>query len=215
MNTKHVPRPSAAQRLGQRSLDLVGAATLLLVTLPIWPLIAAAVKLTSRGPILFRQTRIGLGGKEFAMLKFRTMLEGTDSFVRSDPAVWKAYVANDHKLPAEFNRFTPVGRKLRRWSLDEFPQLINVLRGDMSLVGVRPIEATQLAEREAKSRALYTSLRPGLTGLWQVEGRATVRSAERATLDDHYVCTRSLLGDMALLCRTPLAVLRPTQHKHW
>jgi len=215
MNTNHVPRPSLSQRFGQRSLDLIGAAVLLLFTLPLWPLIAAAVKLTSRGPVLFRQQRVGLGGQEFTMLKFRTMLDGTDSYVRSDPTVWAAYVANDHKLPAEFNRFTPIGRKLRRWSLDELPQLINVLRGDMSLVGVRPIESTQLEEREAKSRALYVSLRPGLTGLWQVEGRATVRSAERATLDDRYVCTRSVLGDIALLCRTPLAVLRPTQHKHW
>ena len=136
------------------------------------------------------------------------MADGTHDKIRSDPTLWLAYVENDHKLPPQYAQFTRAGVLLRRLSLDELPQLINIVQGDMSLVGVRPVEQTQLDFRPEASQRLYKVLRPGLTGLWQVEGRSAVEHPDRVALDDRYVLSQSLLTDIKLLCRTPLAVWR-------
>lgn len=194
--------------LFKRSVDVIVAALTLALVAPIFILIGALVAVTSRGPILFRQERVGMKGISFTILKFRTMQHGTYERVCNDPDLWREYIANDHKLPAHLSRTTFAGKWLRKLSLDELPQLINVLRGEMSLVGIRPIERTQLELRPIESQRLYEVFRPGLTGLWQVEGRSGVKHDGRVQLDDRYVVTWTVLFDLQLLLRTPIAVLK-------
>ena len=183
--------------------------TLLVVASPILAVIAMAVRLTSRGPVLFRQERVGADGKTFVILKFRTMAADMQDRLRSDPVLWEQYVANDFKLPAASCSFTPIGNLLRKTSLDELPQLFNVVKGEMSLVGVRPLLAEELARRPIISQCLYAEFAPGMTGLWQVMGRSTVQHVERVELDDRYVETWSLRNDVSILVRTVRAVLSP------
>jgi lipopolysaccharide/colanic/teichoic acid biosynthesis glycosyltransferase len=171
------------------------------------------VKTTSSGPVFFKQQRVGAGGELFEMWKFRTMADGTHHAVLSDEAARRAYEANDFKLPADDPRITRVGRWLRRTSLDELPQLINVVLGTMSIVGVRPVEPQQLASWPAENQDLYKMLRPGMTGLWQVEGRSTVRSHDRLALDRSYLENWSVWADVKIAARTPFALLR-IHHAH-
>jgi lipopolysaccharide/colanic/teichoic acid biosynthesis glycosyltransferase len=177
------------------------------VVLPLALICAALVKVTSRGPAVFRQQRVGLGGETFSMYKFRTMRADAEERLHSDPDMWDRYVANDYKLPAELDaRITPVGRFLRRSSLDELPQILNVLGGSMSLVGPRPVVPSEVA-KYGDHAATYLSVRPGLTGAWQVNGRSTVDYPDRVALDAEYVRTWSLWQDVKILARTPLAVI--------
>jgi exopolysaccharide production protein ExoY len=202
------PRLGHRQLMVKRVLDVTVALFLLAVTAPVMAVVATLVSVTSRGPVLFRQQRVGRSGTVFEVLKFRTMIDGTDQIVRRDPALWAVYVANDHKLPHAVARYTPCGQLLRRFGVDELPQLVNVLRGQMSLVGNRPIEQTQLNERCESSQRLYGLLPPGLTGLWQVTGRSTITDDARIVLEDSYIRTWNIKQDLSLLIRTPVAVLR-------
>lgn len=197
----------------KRSLDLVVASVTLVLALPIMLIIAVLVKSSSRGPVLFRQERVGKGGRTFTMLKFRTMQNGTHEAVESDPELRELYIANDFKLPAGHAHITRIGKVLRKTSLDELPQLLNVLRGEMSVVGVRPIEPVQFDSRPDRAQVLYVLLPPGLTGLWQVEGRSNVKHADRIELDQQYMETWSPSDDLRLLFRTVPAVLR-RHHAH-
>ena len=189
-------------------IDVVGATVGLVLALPLSILIAVAIKATSRGPILFRQPRAGFGGCLFDVLKFRTMADGTHAAVLNDPVARQQYESNDYKLPPNDHRITSVGRFLRKTSLDEVPQLVNVLRGEMSLVGVRPLLKPELERRSAEDQALYRAHLPGLTGLWQVGGRSTVGDHDRLHLDREYLQTWSVRSNLAILARTPVAVLR-------
>lgn len=197
----------AGRALRKRVLD-VG---LTLAALPVVGLlclvIGLVVAITSRGPILFFQERVGLGGRRFRMVKFRTMQVDAESRLRADPELWDEYVRNDFKLPASReNRVTPVGRFLRRSSLDELPQLLNVLWGHMSLVGPRPIVPDEI-EMYGPDGAAYISVRPGITGTWQVNGRSGVGYPDRIVLDREYAESWTLRRDIGILLRTPLAVL--------
>ena len=202
------PAFSPAALRAKRLIDIGVAATLLVMAVPFLVLIAIAVALTSPGPVLFRQSRVGRDGTQFTMLKFRTMGHGTHDRVRSDPALWQLYVDNDYKLPQSHAEVTRIGSWLRRSSLDELPQLVNVMRGEMSVVGVRPIEMVQFVTRAEHSRQMYVALAPGLTGRWQVDGRSTVHHQARVQLDDSYVETWSLATDFALFLRTPWALVK-------
>ncbi len=204
----HLPRYSRVGMAGRRLLDLVGGTVGLLVAAVPAVAIAVAVKVTSRGPVLFVQERVGADGEPFEVYKFRTMRRGTHAEVLADPAERAAYEQNGFKLHPEDPRITRFGRWLRRTSLDELPQLLNVVHGDMSLVGVRPLVADELARRSTYDRALYGMLRPGMTGLWQVEGRSSLGTSDRLTLDRRYAEQWSLANDVRLLLRTPHAVLR-------
>lgn len=197
----------AGRALRKRALD-VGLTLLVLPAVGLLCLvIGLVVAITSRGPVLFLQERVGLGGRHFRMVKFRTMHVNAESQLRSDPALWDEYVRNDFKLPASReNRVTPVGRFLRRSSLDELPQLLNVLRGHMSLVGPRPIVPAEI-ERYGRDKAAYLSVRPGITGTWQVNGRSGVGYPDRTVLDREYAESWTLRKDMGILLRTPIAVL--------
>lgn len=194
-------------RLGKRVLDASAALVLILLLLPVMVAAAIAVKLTSPGPVLFRQRRVGRGGREFPMLKLRTMRADAEDCLMQDPRLRDLYLTTSHKIPNALDpRLTGVGRVLRTWSVDELPQLFNVLVGQMSLVGPRPVTKEQLGEYE-QHVADYLALRPGLTGLWQVSGRSEVTFPARAEIDAHYRARRSAWMDLAILARTPVAVL--------
>ncbi len=157
--------------------------------------------------MLFRQKRVGADGVPFEMLKFRTMRSDSEATLRADPALWAAYVDHDFKLPPEVDpRLTRVGRWLRRWSLDEIPQLWNVLGGSMSMVGPRPVTPEQL-QSWGEGAAAYLSVRPGLTGLWQINGRSGVKFDERVRYDESYISGWTIWRDLRILALTPLAVL--------
>jgi Undecaprenyl-phosphate galactose phosphotransferase WbaP len=192
----------------KRAMDVLGAGSLLAILAPVMLAIALVIRLDG-GPALFGHRRIGRYGHGFACLKFRSMV--TDSQARleamlaRDPearAEWEA----THKLKND-PRVTRIGRFLRATSLDELPQLINVLLSQMSLVGPRPVIQAELDRFYGAAAAHYMSVRPGLTGLWQVSGRSDTSYAQRVALDVAYVSRPSIWQDIAILARTPMAVL--------
>lgn len=191
----------------KRALDVVASVVILLLTLPLWIIVAVMVRVTSPGPVLFRQSRVGRHGRPFTVLKFRSMRADAELALR-DLGLYDTYVATGFKLPAAVeSRVTPLGRFLRKSSIDELPQLINVLRGEMSLVGPRPVVPEELKSYGPMTYC-YLGLRPGVTGIWQVSGRSQVGFPERAHLDSQYFERRSLATDLAILARTPIAVVR-------
>jgi exopolysaccharide biosynthesis polyprenyl glycosylphosphotransferase len=188
----------------KRTFDIVVSAIVLVVGLPVWLLISLAVTLTTPGPVLYRDRRIGLGEGEFDMLKFRTMY--------ADAAEHQAYLeqANEASGPLfkmrRDPRVTPIGGLLRRFSLDEVPQLLNVLRGQMSLVGPRPLPLRDYEQLEDWHRKRYNVL-PGVTGLWQISGRSNLGFDDLVRLDFYYLENWSLWMDIAILAKTVPAVL--------
>lgn len=198
----------------KRALDIVGSAGLLLGFLPVFLCVAASVKLSSKGPVFFRQLRIGQNGRPFRMLKFRTM------FVNADPTIHQQYVeqfiqANEQPAPegnvvhkiVDDPRVTPIGRFLRRSSLDELPQFWNVFIGEMSLVGPRPPVPYEVAKYKRWHLRRVLEAKPGITGLWQVTGRSRTSFDDMVRLDLRYARTRSLWTDLKILLATPRAVL--------
>jgi lipopolysaccharide/colanic/teichoic acid biosynthesis glycosyltransferase len=180
-----------------RAADVAVAGTALVVASPLLALAAVAVKLTSPGPVVYRQTRVGKDGVDFELLKLRTMVVGAET--------QGAGFAVDRGDP----RITPVGRVLRRLSLDELPQLWNVVRGDMSVVGPRPTLRYQVERYDERQRRRL-EVKPGITGWAQIHGRATLPWAERIELDVWYVEHRSALLDLRILARTPFALFGGT-----
>jgi len=165
--------------------------------------------MSSPGPVLFGQKRIGKGGKLFTVYKFRTMVPKAEAILRSKPELYRQYVANNYKLPeGEDPRITRVGQVLRTTSLDELPQLLNVLKGDMSLVGPRPVVPDEV-ENYGDYASLFLSAKPGMTGHWQVNGRSEVAEySKRVEWDLEYIRDRSLAKDFEILLRTVPSVLR-------
>ena len=203
-----VPRLHLLQVFLKRSLDIVASTIGILVTAPVMVGIAIAIKLDSPGPILFGQPRPGLGGKRFAVLKFRTMRADAEEVLRADPVMYAKFLANDCKLaPEEDPRITRIGNWLRRTSLDELPQLFNVLSGQMSLVGPRPVVGPELENYGAWTKVLL-GVKPGVTGYWQTTGRSDIRYPERAHLDLQYITQWSLAVDLRILLATIPAVLK-------
>jgi lipopolysaccharide/colanic/teichoic acid biosynthesis glycosyltransferase len=185
-------------------IDVAVATLGLLVTAVVWPLIAVAIRLSSRGPVLYRQVRCGLQGRRFELLKFRTMVEGAD---RMQPELAHLNVMDGPVFKAPDDpRVTGVGRWLRRWSLDELPQLVNVLTGDMSLVGPRPPLPDEVERYEPWQRRRL-AMKPGLTCLWQVSGRSELDFATWMEMDLAYIDHWSLWLDLKILLRTVPAVL--------
>ena len=195
-----IPRSS---RIMKRTMDVVGASLGLLLFAPVMAIAAVAIKLDSRGPVLFRQPRIGKNARLFQLNKFRTMV--ADAEERHDELRALSEDRNWLKLDHD-PRVTRVGRLLRLTSVDELPQLWNVLRGDMSLVGPRPLIASE-DERIRGYARMRQHLAPGMTGLWQVLGRTTIPFEEMVKLDFVYVSNWSLWTDIRLLLRTIPAVV--------
>jgi exopolysaccharide production protein ExoY len=199
---------SRSQELSCRVLDVVGAVILLIVFAPIIIFAAASVWFEDGGSVIFRHRRIGRDGRDFDCLKFRTMKHDSATLLAEmlahSPALRDEWNAN-HKFRND-PRVTGVGRILRKLSLDEFPQLFNILRGDMSLVGPRPIVRAE-AKRYGVHFAEYCSVRPGLTGLWQVSGRSDTTYEERIALDRAYVSKKSFMLNVILILKTVPAIL--------
>jgi lipopolysaccharide/colanic/teichoic acid biosynthesis glycosyltransferase len=200
----------------KRLMDIAGSLAALFLSLPLMLIIAMAIKLTSKGPVFFRQVRLGQYGKKFTFLKFRSMHVNNDHSIHEEYV--KQFIAGRpsdqaagnqekiYKLTAD-PRITPLGRFLRKTSLDEFPQFWNVLKGDMSLVGPRPPVMYEFESYGLWHRQRLTAVKPGITGLWQVDGRSRVTFDEMVRLDIRYARSWSLWLDLKILIQTPRAVV--------
>jgi lipopolysaccharide/colanic/teichoic acid biosynthesis glycosyltransferase len=189
----------------KRTFDLVGAVLLVFFLSPAMLLAALGIKVTSRGPVFYRSPRPGIGGKSFPCLKFRTMVAGAERL--QDRLEGQNEVGGALFKMREDPRVTTVGRFLRRWSLDELPQLFNVIRGEMSLVGPRPLPQRDYERLEDWHRKRYLVL-PGMTGLWQVSGRSELDFDELVRLDFLYLERWSVFLDLTILLKTIPAVIR-------
>ncbi len=198
----HVEKPqySGAKRFEKRLFDLVFSSAVLVFGLPLLLTVALAIKLTSKGPVFYRQERIGLDGEPFQMIKFRTMVDGADKMVHKLAALNESEGGVLFKI-REDPRVTLVGRFLRKYSIDELPQFINVLKRDMSVVGPRPPLANEVEsyDKDAKRRLL---VRPGITGLWQISGRSDLSWEDSVRLDLFYVENWSMFADLLIAVKT-------------
>ena len=196
----------------KRLIDIAGSSVLMIIFFPVIIISAIFIKLDSIGPV-FADTpkRVGAKGKEFKMYKFRTMVVNAHHLLRSDPkykTLFEQYKKNSYKLIHD-PRVTKVGRFLRKHSIDEIPQLLNVLKGDMSLVGPRAYYPDELVDQQKKyphTRELVSevlSVKPGITGAWQVSGRSEVNFDKRIVIDAEYVRRKSIIYDIKILLRTP------------
>jgi lipopolysaccharide/colanic/teichoic acid biosynthesis glycosyltransferase len=186
----------------KRAFDIVGSGLAVVALAPLFAVIAVAIKIDSSGPVLFRQVRMGRGNRTFTILKFRTMSVDAEAR-KGDVAHLNKHLGNDprmFKIPGD-PRVTRVGRVLRRYSLDELPQLVNVFRGDMSLVGPRPLILDEDRHVGGWARRRL-DLKPGMTGIWQVLGRDDIPFEEMVGLDYRYVTSWSLSGDIGLILQT-------------
>ena len=194
------------QRIVKRTLDVAGSFFLLVLLSPIVALAALFIKFHDGGPVIYRRRVAGLKG-EFDAFKLRSMCVNADDVLRQNPHLRTEFELN-FKLKTD-PRITPVGRVLRKFSIDELPQLLNVLRGQMSLVGPRMINPAELEKFEG-SRWIFAHMKPGITGYWQVYGRQEVSYSKRVNMETFYVENWSLLLDLKILLRTPFTALRGT-----
>ncbi|MBI3954593.1 sugar transferase [Candidatus Collierbacteria bacterium] len=207
----------------KRLVDITSALFLLILFLPVWLIVPILIKLDSQGPVFFTQKRVGLKGKIFSILKFRTMkmyqLNGQtvhgDDFWKKDKVLYEKYKKSGWKLTLDEDpRVTRMGRVLRQTSIDEFPQLFNILRGDMSLIGPRPLRKIEIKDAISRYGSKIKHLidqslevKPGLTGPWQVAGRNDVPWDKRVELDADYAKRHSLVYDLTIAFKTPLAMI--------
>ncbi|MBN8424149.1 sugar transferase [Microbacterium esteraromaticum] len=202
------PRFEGRQRLAKRSFDIIGSLALIVLFAPVMAAVAVAVKATSKGPVFYSQERVGLRGKPFRMFKFRSMIVGADDHLQS---LLDQQGTSDQPLfkVTDDPRITPVGRFIRRYSLDELPQFFNALLGTMSLVGPRPQRAAEveLYDDDAHRRL---HMKPGITGLWQVGGRSDLSWNDAIRLDLYYVENWSVASDVIVVARTAAAVVKPS-----
>jgi lipopolysaccharide/colanic/teichoic acid biosynthesis glycosyltransferase len=196
----------------KRALDIVAAAIGLVLAAPLLLVITFAIRIESRGRAFFPHRRLGLAGQLFNCWKFRSMIEDAESHLHADDSLRHHYVSNHFKIPEHLDpRITRLGRLLRRTSLDELPQLWNVLRGDMSLVGPRPIVPLE-SSYYGEDIATLLSVRPGLTGAWAVRGRNRLGYPLRAAIELDYARSWTIGTDVRILARTPSAVLCDRGH---
>lgn len=206
--------------VAKRGIDIISSLLFLTILSPFLLIIALIIKYTSDGPVLLRQRRVGNSG-EFIMYKFRSMYNGKqyqndmDSFLRDNyPELWKKYINDGWKLPMDEDpRITPIGKFIRKTSIDEMAQFINVLKGEMSLVGPRAYRPEEIAEyskrypNTQKYIDIIKTAKPGITGLWQTSGRNDMNFEQRAKLDADYIKNRSLRQEIIIILKTPFAML--------
>ena len=204
----HVEAPSftGPTLVVKNAMDRVGAALIMLLLLPVFLVVSLLIVLDDRGPVFFRQERVGRDGHTFGMLKFRTMITDAESVL---PQLMAANEAAGPLFKMQHDpRVTRIGRVLRKYSLDEFPQLLNVIRGEMSLVGPRPPLPREVAAYESDTRRRFL-VKPGMTGLWQISGRSDLSWDESVRLDLYYVENWTPLLDVMIMWRTFRVVIRP------
>ncbi len=195
-----------AYRFAKRTFDICAALVLLIAIWPVMLAIASAIKLDSKGPVFFQHARIGQDGKGLMLYKFRSMFDGAQSAEALFTAEQKAEWEENFKLKDD-PRVTRVGRILRKSSLDELPQIFNILRGELSFVGPRPVVADEL-EKYGPARARFLRVKPGLTGYWQVNGRSAISYEERIALELYYADHASIWLDLAIIGKTFAVVLQ-------
>lgn len=207
----------------KRTLDIIGTTLALVLFSPVMIAVALAVKLSSQGPVFFQPQRVGKNGHLFKMLKFRSMkmykidgkLVHAEKYLETDSKLKKLYQKNSYKLTDD-PRITSVGKIIRRFSLDELPQLINVLKGDMSLVGPRAYQEDELTHQQKvypetrKYVKIILNARPGASGPWQVTGRSQINFDKRVEMDAAYVKRRSFIYDIWVIFKTPIAMITGT-----
>jgi len=199
----------------KRSIDIAASLILAILFLPIWIIIPILIHLDSKGPAFYTQKRIGKNGKMFVLYKFRTMKDGADKFWKSNTKLSNKARKSGWKLEIDDDpRITKLGRFLRQTSIDEMPQVFNILRGDMSLVGPRPIrdiEVQDALKRYGKKIERYINssltVKPGLTGPWQVAGRNDISWDKRVKMDADYAKRKSILEDLTIILKTPFAMI--------
>lgn len=189
----------------KRGMDLLFGTALLAALAVIMAIVAVIVKFTSKGPIIYKHRRLGRGGREFNCFKFRTMVVNADAILQSSPEL-RAEFERNFKLVND-PRLTRCGAFLRKTSLDELPQLVNVLRGELSLIGPRPIVPREIHKYGEHAAELLT-VKPGLGGIWQAYGRSNTSYAERVAMDLRYIQNRSILLDLKLLVMTAISVIK-------
>lgn len=205
----------------KRLVDIVGSVILLLIFSPVMLITALLIKITSKGPVLVEKEnlhmmRVGKNGKIFRLYKFRSMMVQADKLLKTDPKYREAYIerktGGNYKIMDD-PRITTVGKFIRKHSVDEMPQLINVLKGDMSIVGPRPYLPDELEEQQKKYpgterfvKEMHT-VKPGITGYWQVSGRSSVKFDKRIEMDAYYARKKSLMLDVLILLKTPWAMI--------
>jgi exopolysaccharide production protein ExoY len=199
----------------KRTIDIFGSLFLIILFLPVWIIVPILIKLDSSGPILFRQKRVGQSGKPFMILKFRTMIANADDYWKAHPALYEKFKQKSWKLTLDEDpRITRLGKALRQTSIDEFPQVFNILLGNMSLIGPRPIRDIEISDALKrygkdlqKDINLALTAKPGLSGIWQVSGRNDVPWDRRIRLDAKYAANRNLVDDLKIMVKTPLAMI--------
>lgn len=216
MQTSSLISGNLYERVTKRAIDIVLSLTLLIFFSPICFIVAIAIKATSPGPIFADvPERVGQNGKKFIMFKFRSMIMNAHQLLRKDPQfkeLFEEYKKGSYKLQND-PRVTPVGKFIRKHSLDEIPQLLNVLRGEMSLVGPRAYYPDELENQQnefphvKKLVNKVLTVRPGITGLWQVSGRSEINFDERIVIDSKYVDNISLLKDLTIIIKTPVVMV--------
>lgn len=191
----------------KRFIDIIGALTGLIISLPVFIIFLFFYLYgENKGPIFFKQLRVGKNGKEFYIIKFRSMVLNAEEKLMNNKELYQKYISNSFKLEQhEDPRITSFGRFIRKTSLDELPQFINVLVGDMSLVGPRPVIKKELQEYGDKEND-FLSVKPGLTGYWQVSGRSNVGYPDRVDLEMYYVYNQTLSLDIKILLKTVVMV---------
>lgn len=215
MSYKEIKK-SKMYEIAKRFMDIFFSSIILIIFFPIIIVVAILIKLDSSGPVLAdTPKRVGKNGKLFKMFKFRSMIENAHEMLRENPQfseLFDTYKKGSYKLRND-PRITQIGRFIRKYSLDEVPQLVNVLNGDMSLVGPRAYYPDELRDQQKKyphtkdSVKIVLSVKPGITGYWQVSGRSEINFDKRIQMDAHYVKKRSILYDLYVIARTPWAMI--------
>lgn len=199
----------------KRLIDIIGSSVLILLFLPVWIIVPILIKLDSPGPVFYRQKRVGQNGRSFSIIKFRTMITNADEYWKQNPKLFEKFKKGSWKLTVDEDpRITKLGRVLRQTSIDEFPQVFNILFGTMSLVGPRPVRDIEIADAIKrygvdikKDIDMALTAKPGLSGPWQVSGRNDIPWDRRLKIDAVYAHDRSLFRDFAIMIKTPLAMI--------
>lgn len=207
-NFEGIKKQNTFYKFSKRFFDIIGSALALICLSPIFLVLSIIIKHHDGGKVFFKQKRIGQNGKEFMMYKFRSMEENAEEILKADKELYAKYVANGFKLPAEEDpRITSIGKWLRRTSFDELPQFINILRGEMSIVGPRPIVPNELKEYGDRATK-FLSVKPGAMGLWQATGRSNIMYPERCDVELEYVDKASLGYDWKIFFLNLISIFK-------